>query len=98
MYKTDILTKVKRKYGEVEDHIDSQIIANNQYYHKNMQKEEYIHTVCRYLAYWFVSNLGLHTYDDFFKLVEICQPIMMRFFRTKLSINHEKLSLHEECV
>ena len=92
----DIVRMIKRKYGEVENHIDSQIISNNHYYHKNIHKEEYIHTVCHNMSYWFISNLGLHTYDDFFKLVETCKPIMIRLFRTKLSIAHEILTQSQD--
>ena len=88
----EIPSSVKRRYQELNDYLDRIVIPRNLYYYPNIGCERYIHTACSGLSIWFVDTMGRNTCHDFNNSVIEHQKYMLYLFRTKLSINYEKLT------
>ena len=88
----EIPSSVKRRYKELENYLDSILIPRNLFYYPNIGRERYIHTACHGLSLSFVDSMRCYTPDNFNNAVIEHQKYMLYLFRTKLSINYEKLT------
>ncbi len=99
----EIPLRIRRRYTELENYIDTRVFQDKRGWSPNTTKEMYINNICSGMAQLVIYNFNnLERYQDndyvYINLMPEVKKIMLYLFETKLSIHYEKNIKHGNTV